>query len=149
MPSPVTLVEVPSGVPSREGTGSAGRRGSNPRATALLVLKAVCAAALVSLVLAPVAKAGKYHVYSCRTPSGEAAPVDGWSGSAGPTYSDYAKDTCGEGGALTAALGDVTIHKADVDQATWTFSRPLKPRWSARRCGVRGRGRRRGRERDV
>jgi hypothetical protein len=60
---------------------------------------------LAGLSLAPVASAGEYHVYSCRTPSGEAAPVDGWSGSAGPTYDDYAKDTCAEGGALTAALG--------------------------------------------
>jgi hypothetical protein len=70
------------------------------------------------------ASAGEYHVYSCRTPVGESAPTDGWSGAAGPTYSDYAKDTCGEGGALTAALGDVTIHKADLDLATWTFNTP-------------------------
>ena len=51
--------------------------------------------------------------------------MDGWSGSVGPTYDDYAKDTCGEGGALTAALGDVSEHVADVDVASWTFSTPV------------------------
>lgn len=88
------------------------------------MLKATCVAVLLVLCCARAAAAGEYHVYSCRTPAGEAAPVDGWSGSAGPAYSDYVKDTCGEGGALTAALGDVTIHESDVDQATWTFSPP-------------------------
>lgn len=86
------------------------------------VLVVMCAAGL--LVLASVAGAGEYHVYSCRTPAGESAPADGWSGVAGPAYSDYVRDTCGEGGALTAALGDVTIHKADLDLATWMFSTP-------------------------
>ncbi len=124
MPSPVTLAEVPSRVPTREGAGSAERRGSNPWATALAVLTAVWVAALVCLVPAPGASAGEYHVYSCRTPAGETAPVDGWSGSAGPSYSDYARDTCGEGGALTAALGAVKAHEANVDLATWDFSTP-------------------------
>ena len=73
---------------------------------------------------APVATAGEYHVYSCRTPSGEVAPADGWTGSAGPTYDDYATDTCATGGALEAALGDVTQHEADVDQAEWGLSVP-------------------------
>jgi hypothetical protein len=88
------------------------------------MLKATCVTVLLVLCCAQAAVAGEYHVYSCRTPAGEAAPVDGWSGSAGPAYSDYARDSCGEGGALTAALGDVTIHGSDVDQATWTFSPP-------------------------
>ena len=81
-------------------------------------------AGLVSFALASSASAGEYDVYTCRTPSGEPAPADGWSGSAGPTYDGYAKDTCATGGALTAALGDQTIHIADLDQATWTFSVP-------------------------
>ena len=88
------------------------------------ILKATCTAALVSLALATGAQAGEYHVYTCRTPLGEVAPADGWTGSGGPAYSDYAKDTCGAGGALVAALGDVTIHKTNVDQATWMFSTP-------------------------
>ncbi|HWG08576.1 MAG TPA: hypothetical protein VN672_06170 [Solirubrobacteraceae bacterium] len=71
-----------------------------------------------------VARAGQYHVYSCRMPDGEVAPTDGWSGSVGPggAWDDYALDTCAEGGALVAALGDLTIHAAEVDWATWGFA---------------------------
>ncbi len=68
--------------------------------------------------------AGEYHVYSCRTPSGEVAPTDGWSGSVEGAYDDYAEDTCGKGGALIAALGDQTTHKASFDKATWTYGVP-------------------------
>ena len=50
--------------------------------------------------------------------------MDGWSGSVKGAYDDYSVDTCPTGGALTAALGDVTTHIADLDQATWTFSVP-------------------------
>jgi hypothetical protein len=62
-------------------------------------------------------------VYSCRTPSGESAPADGWSGSKAPggAFDDYAINTCHEGGALIAALGDATVHAADVDRSTWAF----------------------------
>jgi hypothetical protein len=81
-------------------------------------------AGLVSLAVASSARAGEYHVYSCRTPSGASAPVDGWSPSVKGAFDDYAEDTCPTGGALTAALGDETIHLADIDQATWTFSVP-------------------------
>ena len=122
MPSPVTLVEVSSGVPTRDGTSSAGRRGSNPWATALVVLAAACVTALC-LVLAPGASAGEYHVYSCRTPAGEVAPVDGWGGSVAGS-DDSATDTCASGGALTAALRGGMTHEANVDFATWELSVP-------------------------
>ena len=92
--------------------------------TVRLAALTVVSLTLAGLISAPAARAGEYHVYSCRTPSGEVAPVDGWSGSAGPTYDDYAKNTCAQGGALTAALGDVSIHDANVDVATWTFNTP-------------------------
>jgi hypothetical protein len=79
---------------------------------------------LAALILAPGSMAGQYHVYACRTPAGEAAPADGWSGeSFGPW--DRAEDTCGKpGGALVAALGDETTHPTDVDPASWIFSTP-------------------------
>jgi len=80
-------------------------------------------AGLLCLVLAPGASAGEYHVYSCRTPSGEVAPVDGWSGSVA-AGGDYATDTCGEGGALVAALRGAMAHKTNVDLATWELSTP-------------------------
>jgi hypothetical protein len=56
------------------------------------------------VAVAPAATAGEYHVYACRTPSGEAAPADGWSGMAGPAFDDFAVNTCAAGGALIASL---------------------------------------------
>jgi hypothetical protein len=72
------------------------------------------------------ASAGQYHVYACRTPAGESAPADGWSGTvaAGGAIDDYATDSCGEGGALVAALGDQTPHAAYTDMASWAFEAP-------------------------
>lgn len=88
------------------------------------------AASLALALTAAAAHAGRYHVYSCRTPAGESAPVDGWSGSvaAGGAFDDYALNTCPQGGALVAALGAATIHAANVDRATWTFTAPTKAR---------------------
>jgi hypothetical protein len=74
------------------------------------------------------AAAGQYHVYSCRTPSGTAAPVDGWSPSTAGLYA-YARDTCMvSGGALIAGLGDQAVHHANVDHARWTFGVPAPER---------------------
>lgn len=87
------------------------------------ILKATCVAGLASLGLAQAAWAGEYHVYSCRTPSGEVAPVEGWSGSKTGTY-DYAEDTCATGGALIAALGEQRTHPVNTDFAAWTFGTP-------------------------
>ena len=73
------------------------------------------------------AQAGEYHVYSCRTPSGESAPADGWSGSvaAGARTTTTPKNTCSQpAGALIAALGDQTTHIANTDIATWAFEAP-------------------------
>jgi hypothetical protein len=91
---------------------------------------ATVAVGIALAMSAGVAHAGRYHVYSCRTPSGASAPVDGWSGSvaAGGAFDDYALNTCGEGGALIAALGDGTIHAANVDRATWSFAAPATMR---------------------
>ena len=70
------------------------------------------------------ARAGEYHVYSCRTPSGESAPADGWSGSKTGTAT-LAEDTCSQpGGALIAALRDQTARTANADVATWAFTAP-------------------------
>jgi len=71
------------------------------------------------------AEGGRYHVYSCRMPGGQVAPADGWS-SAKSTTSDYTQDTCGEGGALIAALSDGATHEVETDKATWTFSAPTE-----------------------
>jgi hypothetical protein len=89
--------------------------------------------ALLLFVVPAAAQAGKYHVYSCRTPSGAAAPVDGWSGTLAPggAWDDYVTDTCSSGGALIAALGDETGHLAQVDRATWSFAVPPFARLTA------------------
>ena len=95
------------------------------RATRLLA--AVAAVGVLAPALdASSAVAGEYHVYSCRTPSGEAAPVGGWSGSVPPGGSneDHAMDTCSQRGALVAALGDATKRIAHLDSASWTFRTP-------------------------
>jgi hypothetical protein len=95
------------------------------------IVKAAWTAALVSLAPASSARAGEYHVYSCRTPSGASAPVDGWSGAKTGAY-DRAEDTCGQaGGALVAALGYQTKHPVNVDPATWTFSTPANDTMTA------------------
>jgi hypothetical protein len=92
------------------------------------LLSATLGAAAVAAfgISARVAQAGQYHVYSCRTPAGEAAPADGWSGSvaAGSAPDVYARNTCGEGGALVGALGEQAIHISYTDTATWTFGAP-------------------------
>ncbi len=88
--------------------------------------KAVVAAALVGLcvfALVPSARAGEYHVYSCRMPNGEVAPTDGWSHSA-TGVAAVAEDKCAKGGALMAALGGGVSHPVGADIATWTFSAP-------------------------
>jgi hypothetical protein len=97
------------------------------------IFNAALATGLTLGLLVSSAHAGTYHVYSCRTPDGEAAPVDGWSGSVAPggAFDDYVLDTCAEGGALVAALGDQTIHEANVDQSTWQFSPPTGLRIAA------------------
>jgi hypothetical protein len=90
-------------------------------------------ASLAVGLLGGVARAGEYHVYSCRMPDGESAPVDGWSGSVGSggAWDDYALNSCGEGGSLVAALGDATTHATNVDISTWQFSAPAGARIAA------------------
>ncbi len=84
---------------------------------------ALCAAICLAAPSAGVAGAGEYHVYSCRMPNGEAAPTDGWSGSA-TGVSVHAEDTCAKGGALIAELGEGVSHGVGTDDATWTFGPP-------------------------
>jgi hypothetical protein len=79
---------------------------------------------------AAVARAGQYHVYACRTPSGESAPTDGWSGSTVGAGA-VTEDTCSRGGALVAALRAQYLHLSGDDKATWAFSVPEGARLTA------------------
>jgi hypothetical protein len=67
------------------------------------------------------ARAGEYHVYSCRMPNGEVAPTDGWTESATGAFVS-AEDKCAKGGALIAGLGEGVSHGVGADTATWIFS---------------------------
>jgi hypothetical protein len=88
------------------------------------ILEGVCAAALALAAFPANAVAGEYHVYSCRTPSGESAPADGWSGSKAGTYT-YTENTCSQPtGGLVARLGDEPARTANTDIATWEFAAP-------------------------
>src|ERR1700692_4200595 len=88
------------------------------------ILKRAALALLAIPLLASDAHAGSYHVYTCRTPSGESAPADGWSGSKTGTYT-YAVNTCQQpGGALTAALGDQPARTANTEAHTWAWVVP-------------------------
>jgi hypothetical protein len=79
----------------------------------------------MTLAPAPAGYAGEYHVYSCRTPSGQVAPTEGWSA---PAHSgeDVTSNTCEGGGGLVAGLDDGYAHSAhsDIDKATWAFTPP-------------------------
>src|SRR5436190_20220888 len=87
------------------------------------LLAAICAAALASA-----ARAGSYHVDACRTPAGEPAPADGWTGSKSGAFS-VAVNTCAEPhGALLAGLRDFTARTANTDSATWAFGAPAAAR---------------------
>ncbi|HEY7952164.1 MAG TPA: hypothetical protein VID70_04200, partial [Solirubrobacteraceae bacterium] len=79
--------------------------------------------AIASGALGASAQAGQYHVYTCRTPDGAVAPVDGWS-EAVSTANDHTANTCTSGGGLVAALNAGHAHAADTDLATWAFNAP-------------------------
>lgn len=87
-------------------------------------MTALAVGVALALLIAPAAaRAGRYHVYSCRTPTGSAAPVDGWSGaSSGPFV--YATNDCDSGGALDAALDGSVAQPANTAIATWAYSAP-------------------------
>jgi hypothetical protein len=92
------------------------------------ILRATCVVGLAALavslaLLVSTGWAGQYHVYSCRTPSGESAPTDGWTSSSVGAYV-YEKGTCATHGALVAALGDQMPHAVETDRVTWMFSVP-------------------------
>jgi hypothetical protein len=74
---------------------------------------------------APPARAGRFHVYSCRTPNGGVAPTDGWAGSTSPLVSTVvAKNTCSEKGSLASELKDGVEDKV-ATSAGWDLSVPV------------------------
>jgi hypothetical protein len=83
----------------------------------------LAALALLAVAMCASAWAGQYHVYACRTPYGQVAPVDGWSESVSQA-NDHTANTCASEGGLVAALLAGHGHPADTDLATWAFNAP-------------------------
>jgi hypothetical protein len=102
--------------------GSHGRRRATRRAAGT-VLAVAAIAMLLSGAMCAGAWAGEYHVYSCRMPDGQVAPVDGWSETTSQA-GDHTADTCATEGGLVAALDAGHSHPADTDLATWAFDAP-------------------------
>lgn len=93
------------------------------RVAAARLAAVVLAAAVCLLAVPSLASAGEYHVYSCRTPAGSPAPIEGWTGSVGGAW-DYDGNSCPGGGALYAAEGANFSHLANTDLTTWAFNAP-------------------------
>lgn len=82
--------------------------------------------AALALAAPPSARAGAYEVYSCRTPWGEAAPADGWSGSSNYVHPTAAveENTCAQPvGGLVAALKEGGYPTRD-EEARWSLAVP-------------------------
>jgi hypothetical protein len=87
---------------------------------ALAPLAVMCALGCTTAVATAVA--GEYHVYSCRTPDGESAPTDGWTGSATEPNA-IVEQTCSQpGGALVAGLRASKSRTVGLEIAKWTFT---------------------------
>src|SRR5438477_3682411 len=112
-----------------EGTWRQLSRVARRRGVALAVA-ALTAVLMLAGPGAAGARGGEFHVYSCRTPSGAAAPADGWSPSHTGAYT-YAENTCAQGGSLIAALRPSPGRTANTDIATWEFAAPTPERIAA------------------
>jgi hypothetical protein len=75
------------------------------------------------LLLPATAQAGRFHVFSCHTPSGLFAPTDGWSASTEGAAA-YTVNNCATGGALDAELDGAVDQPANAATATWAYSPP-------------------------
>jgi hypothetical protein len=96
------------------------------RPTRLLLVLVSLAAFPAALVEPVTATAGTMHVYTCKTPSGEAVGADGWTGSIVGSFVGTTNGCPGTGG-LTAFVDDVS-QPANATMATWTFTAPANMR---------------------
>jgi hypothetical protein len=92
--------------------------------TGVAAIGIAVACALIAL-LAPPAGAGVYLVYSCRTPSGAPAPIEGWlSSSNGAGSGSGAGDTCEQRGGALTAFDSANVTQAAYAGPLWTYSAP-------------------------
>ncbi|UUY04114.1 hypothetical protein LRS13_00880 [Svornostia abyssi] len=88
-----------------------------------VMLSVVAALPVLGTLGATDADAGVYRVYSCKTPAGNIAPTDGWTGTAiAPQTSP--SNTCASGGSLTIALNAAIYNPATASMMSWRFSAP-------------------------
>lgn len=86
---------------------------------------ALIATLLASLLFASTASANEYVVYSCKTPSGAAAPSDGWSATGAAVYS-WSQDTCRSGGSMGAGMSGPS-QLSNVARVGWGFDSGAAP----------------------
>lgn len=80
----------------------------------------IAAAAIVCAALAPApVVAGTYKVYSCKTPTGAAAPTDGWSATGHAPFSSFSND-CTVGGSMRVVLGGIS-QTVGASNVGWGF----------------------------
>jgi hypothetical protein len=97
---------------------------SSSRLTGVAAIGIAVACVLVALV-APPAGAGVYLVYSCSTPSGAPAPIEGWlSSSNGAGSGSGAGDTCEQRGGALTAFDSANVTQAAYAGPLWTYSAP-------------------------
>lgn len=99
------------------GSSWRSRRGGWVTAAGMLLV------ALTWLTVVQNAWAGRYHVFSCRTPSGQVAPTDGWSSSFVGSYV-YAVNSCPTGGALDAEIDAAVAQPTNLAIAKWSYATP-------------------------
>jgi hypothetical protein len=97
------------------------RRSNKPPQPGWLVVLVL--AAVFALLPASPAWAGRYHVYSCRTPGGAAAPTEDWNGTESGSGAEVV-EACGRGGSLLAGLRESAGRVPDTESATWKFAPP-------------------------
>lgn len=98
-------------------------RHTGSRHTGWVITAGLLLVALTWLTVVQDARAGRYHVFSCRTPSGQVAPTDGWSSSFVGSYV-YAVNSCPNGGALDAEIDAAVAQPTNLAIAKWSYSTP-------------------------
>jgi len=92
------------------------------------------ALAAMSALGAPTgAHAGIYHVYACRTPTGEVAPADGWTPAARGATAVTENSCASPTGGLAAGFVEDHVSAVPEDVASWQFVPPAGERVAAAR----------------
>src|ERR1700751_1419192 len=86
-----------------------------------------------ALVAPACVRAGLYHVYACRTPSGAAAPADGWMPAVRGATAVTENGCANPAGGLLAGFVERGVSAVPEDVASWRFVPPAGERLAAAR----------------